>query len=106
MIPNDKNDDDNDEYDDDDDGDNNEDENDICWFRYGDGVDDCVEVSSYYSDFGVVVDGDGRDGDDYSCRLGALAYHHTRRLGVSQSSSASWTATKNTLYHFNTQTNG
>ena len=39
-----------------------------------------------------------------SCWWGVLAYHHTRRLGVSQSSSASWTATKNTLYHLNTQT--
>lgn len=39
-----------------------------------------------------------------SCRWDVLAYHHTRRLGVSQSSSASWTATKNTLYHLNTQT--
>lgn len=52
-------------------------------------------------------DGDG-GGNCCCCRScscwGVLAYHHTRRLGVSQSSSASWTATKNTLYHLNTQT--
>lgn len=57
--------------------------------------------------------GGGNDGGDgggnccccRSCSCwGVLAYHHTRRLGVSQSSSASWTATKNTLYHLNTQT--
>lgn len=58
--------------------------------------------------------GGGNDGGDgggnccccrsCSCWWGVLAYHHTRRLGVSQSSSASWTATKNTLYHLNTQT--
>lgn len=58
--------------------------------------------------------GGGSDGGDgggnccccrsCSCWWSILAYHHTRRLGVSQSSSASWTATKNTLYHLNTQT--
>lgn len=65
-------------------------------------------------DRGGSSSGGGSDGGDgggnccccrsCSCWWSILAYHHTRRLGVSQSSSASWTATKNTLYHLNTQT--